>query len=196
MQQIGELTEKLAPVTEDHVAKGIRSLLAAGLALPSGMQADRAPEIFAYALSGSPAFGVQKAVSKIIRGEYDINRGFVPTPPELAAMARAEARILREDKLRLMDKLETIEVTQRQPEPRNEAMLARIHALRERARKIHAEHRVGAEAFPEPLSAESAEYYQKIMALRDAPRVTAEQAAMRRKVQRDLQGSMDTENAS
>lgn len=150
------------------------------------MQADKAPEIYAYALTDVPGYGVHKATGKIIRGEYEINRGFIPMPPELAAMARAEAKVIREDKVRLMEKLRTIEVIQCKPEHRDDAMRQRIKDMRAKAREIHAAHRVGAESFPEPMSEEKAAYFQRIMALRDAPQVSAEQAAARRKVEHEI----------
>ena len=74
-QQIGELTEKLRPVSEDHVSKAIRSLLAAGLALPSGMDVSKAPEIYAYALSGVPVIGAGGMLVGMVT-EFDLLRGF------------------------------------------------------------------------------------------------------------------------
>lgn len=38
---------------------------------------------------------------KLKRGEYEnINKAFVPLPAELAAMANAECRLIREDRIR------------------------------------------------------------------------------------------------
>lgn len=186
-RQISELTSKLAPATEDQVSRGVRSLLAAGLALPSGMQTDKAPEIYGFALNGVPGYGVQVAVAKIIRGEYEINRAFIPAPPELAAMARAEARSIRDDKVRLMERMRALEG--QKPEPVSEAGRARIKSLLAGFRRQHAAHKANGMAAEMPMTDEQAEYYQQIMTLKDAPGVGAEQRAYRSAIAQKVEGS-------
>lgn len=184
--QIIELTEKLAPVTEDHASKSVRSLLAAGLALPSTMQAAKAPEIYAYALSGVPGYGVRKATEKIIRGEYEINRGFIPTPPEFAAIARLESKVIRDDLVRALDKKRTLEDNAAPREKTDPKQLERIRALHIGFKEFHAASKVAPALPKEPMDAERAEYWSKIAALKDAPSISEEQQAFRRKINADL----------
>ena len=183
-RQIFELTEKLSPATEDQVSRGVRSLLAAGLALPSGMQADKAPEIYAFALSGVPGIGVQKAIAKIIRGEYEINRAFVPSPPELAAMARAESRTIREDKTRLMEKMRAME--REKPPPVSEEGKQRIKAMLHDFRQNHSASKALNSTPEVPMDEERAAYYEKIMALSDAKTVEVSHSAFRTAISRKI----------
>lgn len=186
-QQIGALTEKLKPVSEDHVSKAIRSLLAAGLALPSGMDVSKAPEIYSYALSGVPVFGVQKATAGIIRGEYDINRGFVPTPPEFAAISRLEAKTVREDLARLREKHSTLEESTKPKERSDPEQLKRIREIYSSFKAAHAAAKVERIIPTEPMSDERADYWHAISELRDAPEVSAEQQAFRRRIAGEIE---------
>src|ERR1044072_7560574 len=127
--QISSLTEKLGPVSEDHVARSIQSLLNAGLSLPSGMKVDAAPEIYAFALAGVPAIGVQKPTAGVIRGEYDINKGFVPKPPEFAAIARLETKVIRDELVRLREKEQTLADVAKHREKTSEEQKERIRQL-------------------------------------------------------------------
>ncbi|KAA0686026.1 hypothetical protein DTW90_34640 [Neorhizobium sp. P12A] len=92
--EISVLTEKLAPAPETAVAEAIKSLLAAGFALPSALEAERAPAVYAFALKGISGQALKRVVAKIIRGEYEINRRYVPSPPEFAILARSEDKPL------------------------------------------------------------------------------------------------------
>lgn len=193
--QIGALTEKLAPATEDHISKAVRSLLAAGLALPSGMKVEKAPEIYAYALAGIPAFGVQKATGCIIRGEYEINRGFVPTPPEFAAMARLESKSVREDLMRLREKQATLQEAATPREKTDEQQMARIRKLYAEFKAAHAESKV-TDRFRqqiEEMTPEQAQYWETISAMRDAPSISEEQMAFRRKIGKEIEASKPDE---
>jgi hypothetical protein len=183
-QEITVLTEKLAPVSDDHVARSIRSLLAAGLSLPSGMTVEAAPEIYAFALAGVPAFGVQKATAGVIRGEYDINKGFVPKPPEFAAIARLETKNIRDDLVRLREKEATLAEAAKPREKTSEEQKERIRRLHAQFKAAHAESKVGERFNPIPadMTPEQLEYWAQIQAIRDAPTITEEQRAMRRKV--------------
>lgn len=164
-RQIGELTDKLAPVTEDHVSKAIRSLLAAGLALPSGMDPEKAPDVYGFALSGVSVCGVQKATAKIIRGEYEINRAFVPTPPEFAALARKESLVVRSDLNRLQLSKESL-IDAKPREKTDEQQMAKIRELTRRFKQQNpsAERRYLA-PISEPMTPEQEEYWAKIASL-------------------------------
>lgn len=167
-RQIGELNERLAPVTDDHVSKAIRSLLAAGLALPSGMDPDKAPDVYGFALSGVSVCGVQKATAKIIRGEYEINRAFIPTPPEFAALARKEASAVRGDLTRLQLSKESL-IDARPREKTDPQQMEKIRDLTRRFKQQNpaAERRYAAKV-PEQMTPEQEEYWAKIMALPSA----------------------------
>lgn len=187
-QEISALTEKLAAVEPDNVAEAIGSLLAAGLKLSSGIQPDKAPLVYGYALSGVSAYGLRRAVTKLIRGEYDLrNRDFIPTPPEIAAIARAETRTVVEDVSRLKAKREAM--TRPAIEKRDEGMIARVRALRLGFRnQIQASHATS--SLQEPVSPEQASYYQKIMALKDAPDLDAEHVRYRNAVSKRIAGGV------
>lgn len=183
-QEITVLTEKLAPVTDDHVSRSIRSLLAAGLSLPSGMTVEAAPEIYAFALAGVPAFGVQKATAGVIRGEYDINKGFVPKPPEFAAISRLETKAIRDDLVRLREKEATLQEASTPREKTSEEQKERIRQLHAQFKAAHAESKVGERFSPIPadMTPEQLAYWEQIQAIKDAPTITEEQRAMRSKI--------------
>lgn len=184
-QEISALTEKLAPAATDHVKESISSLIRAGLLFPSSIKAEDAPMVYGFALTNISTHGLRHAVTKLIRGEYEyINRAFIPLPPELAAMARAETRLIVEDLSRL--KARRAAMVPPEPEKRDEAMIARVRALRMQHKEQHAARKAVATIPQEPMTDEKAEYYRRIMSLRDAPDITAEQAAYRRKIAGDM----------
>lgn len=198
--QIGELTRQLEPVTNEQAMKGVRSLLAAGLSLPSAMMAfakgkdeseneeqNKAPEIYAFAMAGIPRVGFQRAVQKIIRGEYEINRAFIPTPPELAAMARSEARVIREDKARLQELINALRLDK--PETISNEGRAKVKALLSQFRSKDSERRARETVPDMPLDEEKAAYYEKILAMNDLPNVSVEQAEYRSQMKAKVESS-------
>jgi hypothetical protein len=148
------------------------------------MTVEAAPEIYAFALAGVPAFGVQKATAGVIRGEYDINKGFVPKPPEFAAIARLETKNIRDDLVRLREKEATLAEAAKPREKTSEEQKERIRRLHAQFKAAHAESKVGERFNPIPadMTPEQLEYWAQIQAIRDAPTITEEQRAMRRKV--------------
>lgn len=176
--EISALTEKLKPVRDDHVADTMATLLNAGLSLPSAIKTDKAPAVYGFALQGVSTAGLAIAAAKLIRGEYNLNNlAFIPTPPELAAIARAETRTIVEDLSRLKARRQAM--TPPEPEVRDEERIARMRALAKANRARLAASKAARTAPQEPMSPEKAEYYAKIMALRDASDVTMEQSAYR-----------------
>lgn len=71
--------------------------MAAGLAIPSPIEPEKAPGIYGYALAGLSQACVETVTKKLIRGEYDRDSGFLPKPPEMAKLVRAEEAIIRAD---------------------------------------------------------------------------------------------------
>ena len=178
-QQITAVSGRLRPAGDDAVAKALRSLQAAGLGLPAGIEPKGVGMIYTYALGGLSHDALNIAVKKIIRGEYNINRAFIPTPPELAAIVRAEAKVITDDLVRLKATAEAMRPAE--PAKVSEEGKARIRKMLEEYR---ASHRLAKEAergnvVPE-VTPEKIAMLSRIMALPDAKEITAEQMANRR----------------
>lgn len=188
-REIGALTEQLQPVEKDSIAKYLLSMRKAGMALPNGMKPEDLEPVYNYALAEVPAYGLKRAVEKIIKGEYEIERGFIPRPPELAAMARAESKTVRDDLARLREKEATIKgMAEAKNDRPDEAAKERIRSMLGRFRVDNNARKAQARGIPvhEPMSPDRAEHWAKIQALKDAPEISAEQMAFRRKIEMDL----------
>lgn len=194
-REIGALTEKLQPADGSAIAKHLLSLRKAGMSIPNGMKPDDLEAVYTYALSDVPAFGLRRAVEKIIKGEYQIKYGFMPLPPELAAMARAEAKATRDDLVRLREKEATLRDLAKKPDDRpDEAAKERMRQLLENFRIDTAAARVSMTVPQEPMSNERAAYFEAIMDLRDKPGgPDASEAAYRRKVNAEIEASRKVE---
>lgn len=189
--QISAVTERLAPAQDEHVSEAIRSLLAAGLSLPGNMNIDKAPDVYAFALSKVSATGVRKAVAKLVRGEYDLkNRAFIPTPPEFADLARRETRELVDDLSRLKSHRDSITF---EPTVHDEGTKARVRQLLKNFRNAHQAEKSKNADITEPMTEERAEYWRSIMALKDADTVTEEHQQFRRRIEKRVS---DTEAVS
>lgn len=185
--EISVLTDRLRPAAEDQIAEAMQSLLAAGLTLPSSMDPARAPAVYEFALSKVSKAGLKRAISKLIRGEYEhISRSFIPTPPELSAMARAETRTLVDDLARARARLASLtgETPPRVDPASRERVLAKIREIRG-ANDARKDVQRGY-AFHDPMPADRAAYWQKIQQLQDAPEVNVEQQAFRRRVENSM----------
>lgn len=126
--EITALTERLKPATKDHIADAISSLLAAGLAIPSAMDPEKAPAVYAFALENIPSFALRRAVTKLVRGEYEnVHRSFLPSAPELAALARGEAKTIADDLYRKKATLDAL--TPVVHEPKSPESIERVRAL-------------------------------------------------------------------
>lgn len=180
--EITALTDRLAPAQETHVTEALRSLISAGLSLPGNMDAAKAPEIYAYALSKASATGVRKAVAKLVRGEYDLrNKAFIPTPPEFADLARMETREIVDDLSRLKARREALTY---QPTVHDEGVRARVRQIAKNFRAAHEASKSKNADLTEPMTEESAEYWRSIMALKDADNVTEEHKQFRRRIEK------------
>ncbi|MGC4393726.1 hypothetical protein [Agrobacterium sp. M50-1] len=185
-REISVLTEKLQPINDDQAGVAFRRLLMTGLSLPASMDAAKAPAIYAFALRGISSDGLTRAVEKVIRGEYEnLNRAFMPTPPELAALARGEERTLVNDLVRLKDKREALTAKPVEKD-RSPEVMARVRALRQKAKQ---ELQSPSQNVPTsaPMTDEQAAYWAKINSMVDANNVSAEQRAFRGKIAADLQ---------
>lgn len=129
--------------------------------------------VYSFALAGLSHDAIVIAVKRLIRGEYDINKAFIPTPPELAAIVRSEARAITDDLIRLkataeaMRPKETAKVSD-EGKARIRDMLANFRASHRMAKEAE-RGQVVAEVTPE-----KAAMLRKILALPDAKEVSAE----------------------
>ncbi|WP_322884284.1 hypothetical protein U8C35_09645 [Sinorhizobium medicae] len=190
-QQITATAERLRPCGDDGVAKALKTLQTAGLALSSTIAPGDAQTVYSYALAGLSHEALTTTCKKLIRGEYNIDRkAFIPIPAELAAMVRAEQRLISEEHVRLRDTIASIELsrpengTTEDPEAR-----ARVRKMLEGFRSWHQgekEKETGGYVPEMPPSPEEIERWKKIMDLPDARSVSAEQMAYRRKIGMDI----------
>ncbi|MDX1194713.1 hypothetical protein GOL96_25580 [Sinorhizobium medicae] len=170
----------------------------AGLALSSTIAPGDAQTVYSYALAGLSHEALTTACKKLIRGEYNIDRkAFIPIPSELAAMVRAEQRLVSEEHARLRDTIASIELsrpengTTEDPEAR-----ARVRKMLEGFRSLHQgekEKETGGYVPEMPPSPEEIERWKKIMDLPDARSVSAEQMAYRRKIGMDIDAAEPVE---
>lgn len=158
------------------------------MALSQGMKPEDLETVYGYALSDVPAIGLKRAVEKIIKGEYNIEHGFIPRPPELAAMARAEAKAIRDDLTRLREKERTLRDLQEQPPPVSEEARARVRSILKKFRADHEAYRAEqrGNVVHEPMSEEKAEYWRKIEAMKDSRFIDAEHIAFRNKIAKEM----------
>jgi len=188
-QEIGALTEQLAPVEPDFIAKALDALKRGGMSVPSGIAPADFIREYSIALTGVPVCGLKTAVAKLKRGQYEsVNPGFMPTPAELAAICRLEARPVLEDRIRKRETLETLRPAEKQVD-RSPAVMARVRAKLGNFRQEHAAQKIGGAIPQEPVSPERAAELAKMLALPDAREVSAEQMAYRRKIEMDIDAS-------
>lgn len=109
-REISAITEKLSPCGGDEVGRCIASLMDAGMMIPASIQADDPVDEYRIAMKAVPLHGLRTVFVKLKRGEYDMdNRAFLPLPADMAAMAQAECRMLRDDRARANERLRTLE---------------------------------------------------------------------------------------
>ncbi|WP_322882726.1 hypothetical protein U8C37_12640 [Sinorhizobium medicae] len=183
-REISALTERLSPVREEAVLRSLEVMQAAGMSIPSGIDPNKLDAVYGYALEGVPNCGLAIATQKLIKGDYagnpDILLGMIPKPPILAALAKAESRLAREDLARKREIAATL--THQPPEiDRSPEVMARV-----RARLNQTKAAAGGIVVQKSMSPERAEELARILALPDARSVSAEQMAYRRKIEMDL----------
>lgn len=182
--EITDLQRKLSPAGDETVAKALASLRTAGLRAPEGIPAAEINKVYSFALSGLAGYALNKTIRRIIQGEIEGITAFIPTPPELAKLTRAEQAKITEDLIRAKATAEAMKPEQR-PE-RTPEMIERVRMLREgflAQHKMNKEHeRRNAE--PDlPFDATQNEYWLKIAALKDAPgELNADQRIFRAKI--------------
>lgn len=191
-QQLTVVTEQLAAASPDAIASHVMKLARAGLAYPPSIDTKKAGEIYAFALKGIPLEALKRSVMKIIQGEIpNISRDFIPTPPGLAALAKAEAAEMYRDRGRLLLALDSMQTGKPMPE-RDQSAVDRVRQMvagvKMAAAAEREQERYGYRP-QEPVSFEQAELYRRMLDLPDAKGgVSAEQMAYRRVIA----GKIDT----
>lgn len=108
-EKISIANERLRPVSDDGIASAIIKLAGAGLSFPPSIRSDGAARVYQFALRGVSVEGLRRTIVKIVQGEHPQVRDFLPTPPALAAMVKAEERELWADRERLLSTKDAME---------------------------------------------------------------------------------------
>ena len=185
--EITDLQRKLSPAGDETVAKALSTLRTAGLRAPEGIPAAEINKVYSFALSGLAGYALNKTIRRIIQGEIEGITAFIPTPPELAKLTRAEQAKITEDLIRARKIAEALSPPERQmlsPEAK-----ARMKALWDNFRlenKLWKERERGTLAPDLPLTPEREDELRRMLALKDADNITAEQMAFRRRIEMKL----------
>lgn len=194
--EITDLQRKLSPAGDEVVAKALASLRTAGLRAPEGIPAAEINKVYSFALSGLAGYALNKTIRRIIQGEIDGITAFIPTPPELAKLTRAEQAKITEDLARAKATAAAMKPQEREelsPEAK-----ARMKALWDNFKwnhKAEKERERGTLAPDLPLTPEREDELRRMLALKDADNITAEQMAFRRRIQMKL-GSTQIQEAA
>lgn len=120
-EAISRITASLRAAPADLPAKGVivaRLLSAFPASGEQGMRSDA----YLEALENVPAWAVERAVGRFIRGEGGVDTRFAPTPPQVAQEARAAMQPARDDLVKL-DRLQRA-VSEREAPPEERARVA------------------------------------------------------------------------
>jgi hypothetical protein len=166
--QITAAQKRLEKGGDEDISKLLKSLTSAGFSLANGINLNAAVDVYKYALDGLSAHAMTIVTRKLIRGEYEDTRPFIPSPPEFATLVRREMSYLQADVADLKLRKDSIaSANESRTREKTEEEKARV---REMIAKFHAESQANdALATDEPIDEERAEYWRKIMELKDAP---------------------------
>ncbi|MHC2487674.1 hypothetical protein ACVII0_001466 [Sinorhizobium meliloti] len=136
-QEISALTEQLAPAGADEIGHCIQGLMSGGLRISETITAANPVEEYRLSLRNVPVYGLRRAYVKLKRVEYEnINRAFIPLPAEFAALASAECRLIREDRIRKQETLRAIEDSISRTLPSSHGLMDLRVSQRERASEL------------------------------------------------------------
>lgn len=117
--------------------RSLDAMQSAGMPMPQGIEPKKIFAVYHYALSGVSGTGLSVATQKLIRGDYAANPnvllGTIPKPPVLAALAKAEARMLRAELARKRDMLVALaprQTAQGRSEESRRRVRAKLEAFR------------------------------------------------------------------
>jgi len=188
-QQIGALTDRLAPARPDFVAECLDRLKSGGMMVPKTIAPADFIREYTMALAGVPACGLALAVTRLKRGEYpDVRHDFLPLPAMLAAIARLETKAIRDDLIRLREREQAIAAAATPRQRTSDEEMARIRALHAAFKAAHAESRLPHPAPPDEMTPEQRQYWSSIQEIGDAPEITPRITPGITKKQRALRG--------
>lgn len=137
--QLSEVIVQLQPASPDAIAARLLALKDAGLAYPPGINPQRAPDLYAFALKGTSVEALKRASKRILRGDVEgQSPNFIPTPPGFAALCRQEAVALYADSARLRETIETIELGRPAPHQKTPEEKARVRAMVDKVKEAAA----------------------------------------------------------
>ncbi|WP_143523922.1 hypothetical protein [Rhizobium rhizosphaerae] len=125
-----DLTDRIRATDSGVVLDALESLMTAGFSIPGNIRPDVVGKVYAYALDGLPAIALRSVARSLIRGECgQPENGYLPRPPELAALVRAEARRLADDRRRAIETRDSLRLAKAQRPAASEEAKARVRAL-------------------------------------------------------------------
>lgn len=193
-QEISDLTERLSlKASDDAITARVLFLKRSGMKLPGDVDAEKIDRIYGFALKGCTADGLKTVTERLVQGGYpDLNPAFIPTPAELARLVRAEDTKAATARARAVEMVEAMKPDAPASAKVDDAARARIRAMVAGVKMAAKEAREnsGRGAIPEaPITAEEADRISKILALPDAPNVTAEHMAARRRAEAKIENA-------
>ena len=187
-EKISLAEAELTTPTADEISQGVLWLQRSGMAYPVSMDERMALSAYRSVLSSVPRGGLKKALGKLRRGEYEnINLAFIPSPIELAAMSRLEAKQMISDVSRL-------KATRRQIEENkatNEKTAESKQRVRDMLEAIKAEREIVTLVVEDDMTEERRERMRKIMDMPDAQNVGREHIRFRGAVEKIIGGISD-----
>lgn len=136
-QKISSATDLLISASEDAIASAIIKLAGCGLPFPTGIDPNNAARVYQFALRGVSREAIKRVVMRIVQGDVPTVREFLPAPPALAALCKAEARELWTDRERLLATKEAMEFRPsggQKTEEEKANVRAMVRAVKERAK--------------------------------------------------------------
>lgn len=126
--KISAVNDLLTPASDNSIASAVIKLAGIGLPFPPGLDPEKAALVYQFALRGVAHEAIKRVVLKITQGEVPSVMKFLPAPPELAALCKAEAREIWTDRERLIALKEAMEF-KRPGGLRTEEEKARVRAM-------------------------------------------------------------------
>lgn len=126
--KITAATDLLKPASDDAIASALIKLAGAGLPFPTGIEPSNAARVYQFALRGVSLEALKRTVMRIVQGDVERAREFIPTPPALAALVKAEGRELWMDRERLLLTADSLRAGE-QREPASEESKSRVRAM-------------------------------------------------------------------
>jgi len=95
---------------------------------PPGLDPSNAARVYLFALRGVSREAIKRTVQKIVQGDVPSALNFIPTPPALASLCKAEAREMWADRERLIITRDSL-IGERDRAPKTAEEKARVAAM-------------------------------------------------------------------